>query len=439
MPISYLRINNYMRVENVEFDPKGGLNEITGANGAGKTSTLSALATMGGKKEIAWKPIRDGAEEATIEIHVDGVGASTIRVIRKFWTDKNGKPAESLTVESADGARFPSPQNMMTSWLSAFTFDPLAFTRMDGKEQAEILKRFVPDFDFNAIDKKNREDFETRTDVNRSAKDLRARIGGILVPADTPDEPIDESALIEELQRAGDHNSDIEKRRANRQALQRDIERRGEDVGRARTQIEELKQKIAVIDESILADEGWISEQKARLAKAGELPAPIDQSDITAKINAARTINAHVTRKIERADLTKKVDATEAESVALTAAMDARKKEKAEAVRKAKMPVDGLEFGEDMVLFNGQPLDQASQAEKIRVSVAIAAAMSPKLKVAIIKDGSLLDKKSWALLEQFAIEHDLQVFVETVDSTRPTAIVIEDGSIRQEQALEAAE
>ncbi|WP_164894988.1 hypothetical protein, partial [Mesorhizobium sp. M7A.F.Ca.AU.001.01.1.1] len=87
----------------------------------------------------------------------------------------------------------------------------------------------------------------------------------------------------------------------------------------------------------------------------------------------------------------------------------------------------------------GQPLDQASQAEKIRVSVAIAAAMSPKLKVAIIKDGSLLDKKSWALLEQFAIEHDLQVFVETVDSTRPTAIVIEDGSIRQEQALEAAE
>lgn len=439
MPISYLRINNYMRVENVEFDPNGGLNEITGANGAGKTSTLSALATMGGKKEIAWKPIRDGAEEATIEIHVDGVGSSTIRVIRKFWTDKNGKPAESLTVESADGARFPSPQNMMTSWLSAFTFDPLAFTRMEGKEQAEILKRFVPDFDFNAIDKKNREDFETRTDVNRSAKDLRARIGGILVPADTPDEPIDESALVEELQRAGDHNSDIEKRKANRQSLQRDIDQRADGVGRFHAKIEELKQQISAIEESITVDEGWISEQKTRLAKAGALPTPIDQSEITAKINAARTINVHVTRKIERADLIKKADAAEAESAALTAAMDARKKEKAEAVRKAKMPVDGLEFGEDMVLFNGQPLDQASQAEKIRVSVAIAAAMSPKLKVAIIKDGSLLDKKSWALLEQFAIEHDLQVFVETVDSTRPTAIVIEDGTIRQEQALEAAE
>jgi hypothetical protein len=130
----------------------------------------------------------------------------------------------------------------------------------------------------------------------------------------------------------------------------------------------------------------------------------------------------------------------QADADALTGELKKHADAKTAAIKGAKMPVEGLSFDEQgMVIFNGQPLDQASQAEKIRVSVAIAASLSPKLKVAIVKDGSLLDKKSWALLGKYAEENGLQVFAETVDSSRPTAIVIEDGRVRAEVQKVAAE
>jgi hypothetical protein len=74
------------------------------------------------------------------------------------------------------------------------------------------------------------------------------------------------------------------------------------------------------------------------------------------------------------------------------------------------MPVEGLGFADSedgpFVTLGAEPFDQASQAQKIRVSVAIAAAMNPKLRVARILDGSLLDARSWAALEDYAATHD---------------------------------
>ena len=56
-----------------------------------------------------------------------------------------------------------------------------------------------------------------------------------------------------------------------------------------------------------------------------------------------------------KADLQAKADAAEAEAKALTAKLEQIDKEKNAAIAKAAMPVEGLGFGEDVVMFDGFP------------------------------------------------------------------------------------
>jgi len=106
-----------------------------------------------------------------------------------------------------------------------------------------------------------------------------------------------------------------------------------------------------------------------------------------------------------------------------------RTKQRNDAIAAAKMPVEGLGFGDGEVTYNGHPFAQASGAEQLRVSVAIAMAGNPKLRVLRIKDGSLLDSKSLALLEEMADLNDFQVWIESVDESGTVGIVMEDGAV----------
>ena len=72
----------------------------------------------------------------------------------------------------------------------------------------------------------------------------------------------------------------------------------------------------------------------------------------------------------------------------------------------------GLALGNGEVLLNGLPLSQASGAEQLRLSMAIAMAGNPKLRVLRIKEGSLLDDDNLALLRDrrlsALLHHDLE-------------------------------
>lgn len=431
-----LESENIKRLKAVAIEPGGNVIEITGKNGAGKTSVLDSLfwALTGKTASKQPSPIRSGEEKATITLDL-----GSLTVTRKFLAQEDGSYSTSLAVETDDGARFQKPQNTLDALVGSLTMDPLEFTRMKPSDQFDALRRFVPGFDFDKNAADNDKDFKARTDVNRRAKETRAQAAGIVVATGTPDEPIDETALIEELQGAGTHNSDIEKRKANREALQREINRRAQELPKQREQIEDLKRQIAAHEAHIATEEKWISEQEERLAKAGELPAPIDQSEITAKIAAARVTNGAVAAKKKCLELLDAAEKLEQESSALTKAMADRDAEKAKAIAGAKMPVDGIGFGDGIITLNGHPFDQASAAEQLRASIALAMAANPRLRIILVRDGSLLDNDSMQIIAEMAEKHDVQIWMETVASGRAGAIVIEDGLIRQEQALEAAE
>ena len=162
-------------------------------------------------------------------------------------------------------------------------------------------------------------------------------------------------------------------------------------------------------------------------------PAPIELSSIRASLDAAKVTNAaadlYRRTKVQKAELAAEAARLDAESEALTKRMADRQKQKLNALASAKMPVEGLSFCNGVVTYNGLPYDQASDAERLRVSVAIAMATNPKLRVILVRNGSLLDEKGIRMLADLAQEKDYQIWLERVDSTGKVGVVLVDGEV----------
>ena len=56
-------------------------------------------------------------------------------------------------------------------------------------------------------------------------------------------------------------------------------------------------------------------------------------------------------------------------------------------------------------------------------------ALNPKLRVLMIKDGSLLDADSLQAIRDQVAEGDFQLWLEIVNPDDPTAVIIEDGQV----------
>lgn len=467
MKIVSLMAENFKRLVAVEITPTGNVVQITGKNANGKSSCLDAISVaLEGLDVCPGEPIRKGEKKSQIRVKLGGERELT--VTRKFARKEEGGYTSSLTVESADGAMFKSPQKLLDELLGELAFDPLEFTRMKSGEQYDAMRSFVPGVDFNLIDAQNLADYNRRTEVNRQVKQSEAAADMIIVPADTPVEPIDEAALADELKAAGVLNADVERRKGLRAQAAKDVAGYREQAKLAldaiAPEIEEINQRLntalaeidaqiavltkkreALLDQSdpdFQAVEKKLRDQaatftrtaddlQARIDGAEALPAIVDTDAITERMSKARIINANVERARQRAAHNATAAKYLAESKALTDAIDARTAAKDQAIANAKMPVPGLGFGAGEVLLNGVPFAQASSAEQLRTSCAIAMAKNPTLRVCFIRDGSLLDEEGMRLIAEMAEQLQFQIFVEKVDSTGKIGFVIEDGQVRQ--------
>lgn len=430
--IGSLQIENFMRISAAYIEPNGNLIEITGKNGAGKSSILNAIwSLIDGKSAIPKQPIRKGTEKAVIRADL-----GDLIVTRKFNAKDDDEYTTSLTVEAADGARYPKQQDILNSIKGALSFDPLAVLEMTPAQQFETFRKFVPEIDFDKIEGLNRRDFEERTNVNRRAKELRAQAAGLQIPENPPTERVDDSALVDALQKAGEHNAAIERESSQRDQKKMRAATLREQASGQRAHAERLRLQAEDAEKAAEVFDGDAAAIERELSEAPPLPEAINTALARERINRAQEQNVIFDRLQTRRKLEETAAEFEAKSAELTTAIETRADQMRAEIEAADMPVKGISLADGVVTFNGLPFDQASRAEQLRVSVAIAAALNPKLKMALVRDGSLLDGESWSLLKELADQFDFQVFIETVESQRPGAIVIEDGHIKLAEAAE---
>jgi hypothetical protein len=287
----------------------------------------------------------------------------------------------------------------------------------------------------------NKGDFDKRTDVNRRAKEARAAASVIVVPEVIP-EKIDTGALVAELSGATAREGEISAH--NRRAAE--LRKRLDDAGaRGKANADErtrLANRILELEAEFRGIEAEAEQLAAEVEAFPMPPVRIDTAAVAAQLNEAQAANQKVDeilKNVEKRGTMEKLAASlEAESEQLTLRIEARNKQKNEAIAAAKMPVEGIGFGDGEILLNGVPFSQASSAEQLRTSVAIAAAMNSKLKVIHIRDGSLLDDDSMAWVAKFAKDNGLQVWVEVVGTEKGDGILIEEGQVKASDSAERA-
>lgn len=413
------RGENVLRLSVVQVTPEGNLIIISGANKQGKTSVMNLLwMALGGKNAEPEKPIHNGKHTARIEVKI-GHGSDVKLIAERTFTDKGSY----LTVKGPEGGKFASPQKILDGLMGAIGFDPLSFMDMDAKQQFALLRSLVKlEVDIEALDRRRGMLFEQRTGVNRDLASAKARAAAIVVP-DLPDEAPDVDGLAAQLAEAGRHNTDIA-------GKLREIDNETARLRSMETSLEDLKRSIEV-------QETQTAEQRTRLdALLGGPPLlTINTDDLVTAITAAKPVLDGFAARDRKIDADAEVTTCERSASDLTDLIQVIDAQKLKALSTAKMPIDGLSFDNGAVIFNGEPLSQASGAEQLQVSLAIGAALNPQLPVLLCRDGSRLDKASRAQVAKFAEERGLQVFLELVDESGEVGIVIEDGHIKGQEKL----
>jgi len=416
---------NIKRLVAVEISPTGNLVQITGKNGQGKSSVLDAIWwALASAKHIQAIPIREGATEARIRLDL-----GELIVTRKFRLQDDGSYTTSLTVENAQGAKFPSPQSVLDGLLGALTFDPLAFARSDEKEKFKTLRKLLPGIDFEAVETANKEDFDLRTDINRKEKEAAASAATIILPPGDI-ETVDEQALLSQLSSAGAHNEKIIKLRTGRTQAKEDMDRFRKEATEAAERAARLRVEADAAEKARLDLTAQADALKEKLDTAKSLPEQIDTSAVATALENARKANSIVALRDRKRQFEDAAVELHKQSVNLTARINKRNSDTSAAIAAANLPVKGLTIVDGAVLLNEKPFDQASDAEQLRASLAIAMAMNPTLRVIRVRDGSLLDKDSLQIVREMCDAEDYQVWMECVDTSGKVGFVLENGHVR---------
>ena len=239
--------------------------------------------------------------------------------------------------------------------------------------------------------------------------------------------------LIAQVQEASQARMTSQRERDDRQRIQNRIDAKRAEVDALRTKAMALQEEIKVL--------------KAQVEAEPSTPEPEAYDASIETLNEAiRTAQTHnETIRVGQDALRKKAEletlATTKETAAqgLTESMAARQEAKEKALAGAKFPVPGLGLGEGIVTYNGVPLSQASSAEQLRISTALAMAANPKLKVVLIREGSLLDEQGLHLVAEMAQKNGFQCWVESVSNRKDIGICIEDGQVLVDNQVEDVE
>jgi DNA repair exonuclease SbcCD ATPase subunit len=435
MHIQKLTTENFMKVKfaEVNFDEEGNLIIVGGNNGQGKTSFLNSIEVLlNGAKSLPPEPLREGAESGRITAELkseEGDPYDDLIVERTIGADR--KTSLKIKSKSKKGVKYT--QSMLFEIIGKLAFDPLAFKNMEVKAQVEHLKKTF-DIDLSDLEKKFTESFEERTELNRDIKSLEAQFEAKEHHKDAPKEVVTVSQLSEDLEAARKHNKENQEKTDALRDLRGDLEELTEQKTQMIENVKKLKKELADFETDVKEQEKSEKTTAELITKAEKIVEKLEDEKLDVflkKIETAEEENDKVRSNTIRNDLETDIKTKTAVADGLTEKLDGLRTEKKDRLAAVDFPVEGLGFNANGVTFKDLPFEQASGAEQLKISVSIAIAANPKLKVFLIRDGSLLDKENVKMIAKMAEDFGCQVLIEMVGEESGMTIVFEDGLIKE--------
>jgi DNA repair exonuclease SbcCD ATPase subunit len=411
MRIIQFHSENVKRVKAIDITPQDDVIILSGLNGEGKTSVLDSI-WLALQYRLASKgnpdPLRVGQKNGVVTIDI-----GDYIVTRRFTPG-----GTTLEIRKPNGDKVARPQQVLDGLIGELSFDPWEFARKKEKEQREMLadvlyKITQGQLDLANFDARFEEAKEQRKEVKKEFQRLTTLLTQMRPP--TQEDPTDEIAVTD-LTNAITQAITVQTK--TQQLSQRELE--------LNKRIEDLEKELS----SARAEKVNVVRQLEDMPEVPDVDfLKGELANIEARNRRAREVQQYNTLR----DGLKVVGD---ESTRLKDLMELISIEKAEALEKSPLPVKNLRITEEGIKIVNEedkevPFCQASAAQQLRVSLAIAMAANPKLRVIRIADGSLLDDISMGVVRSMAKDKDFQVWIEYAsrnDQDR-MGVYIEDGSV----------
>jgi DNA repair exonuclease SbcCD ATPase subunit len=443
MKLKHIKIRSILGIDSLDAPVSGQFIRIEGDNGVGKSSILKAIAAAVGRGDQA-ELIRRGASSGEVCLVFDTGHELTAKI---------GEKGTKRTVKTPDGGIITASQGWIERLLNPASFNPVRFIEADDDGRLEQLLKVAklslrvvdveaalgtrpappwlyegsPDVSepVKAIERLTREMYDTRTGINRSAKDKRSHVLELerTLPASSLTTPPNAAALREELD--GIRNQAAAERKAIEDAAANSRNQINADAARAEREAAEeyqarlkaiLSKKATDLAEVNRAERDGLTSLQARLGpRAEELREQVGKAEAEAKEHArAETTRSIITRTRAEADR------LESESKELTQALERLDALRAKVL--SSLPVPGLEIREGKLLYNGIPFQTLNSARQVKAAMELAAASAGELGLIQLDGFERLGRKLREQIEAWARASKAQFFVTRVVDDAPLSI-----------------
>lgn len=435
MKITKIKIKNLFGIK--EYEAGGESVELSGKNGAGKTSVIDAIRYALTNKSDREYIIRNGETEGEILIETD----SGLRINRKPRTQQ----ADYKSVKK-NGAEVGSPETFLKDIFTPLQLSPVEFVGMDkNKQNATVLDmieydwslqtikewfgELVPNIDYeqnilqvlNDIQAENGYYFQLRQDINRDIRNKKAIVEeiGQAIPEGYVAEKWENANLSDiytKIERIRKDNETIEKAKTiieNRDNKVRKFEadkeiaiaalnqetafRFGEiekDIIRLQEQIKALKVEKEGLEVK-KADKLQVIEQtfKANIAKYdAEIEeykpyADEELKDITGlqeQASNTERMKSHLNEYKRMINLQTEIESLNEKSSALTQKIEKARILPGEILETATIPIKGLSVKDGIPLISGLPISNLSDGEKLDLCIDVAIQKPNGLQIILI-------------------------------------------------------
>lgn len=479
MKISKIVIKDIYGISQVSLDGKSV--ELTGTNGAGKSSVLDAiklaLTNNSNRKTI----VRNGEKEGTIYIETD----TGLKIDRRKRTDKG----DYKSIKDISGNEINSPESFLKEIFTPLQLEPVEFLSMPEKEQNKLLLNLI-EFDrdkqeyitekfgqitwvdysnsileiLNEIQDKDGKFYLDREEINRNIRAGNAIISDIA--KNIPDQYDAEkwrnytlSDKYNELSKLKSYNEKIDRSKAYQEDYKNKIEKieaiekntlftieadKKAEKSIIEDKIKEHENEIKILQERLThLDSKYasvISETKSEtIAEKAKLEENIKVANEWAakekyntetlenELKIAEEMKGHLNEYDRMREKQAQVEKLSEQSQALTDKIELARRLPGEILETAKIPVNNLTVVDGIPLVNGLPINNLSEGEKLQLCVDVSLSNENNLKLILIDGTEKLSEENRNKLYEICKKHGLQIIASrTTDDNELKIIELED-------------
>ena len=410
----------------VEIDTTGAeILELTGDNGAGKSSILDAImiAILGTKSikranreypksEIIEKDKKTAIIKVTLESE-----ERTIKIQRTMEKTQTAGLVNKIEITDTSGQKIT--QKFLDSLINLIAIDPLALSNMTPAEQQEIIKEITGE---------NLEEHENKIqEIENRKNEYNKEITHKQNAAIELKEKMPKETLLNNTNYEQEINA-LQKQEQENQQIRTNIQQAEHELNTLQTQYKNNQNNINEINDEIkklIAKRESLTQQNETINIQGKQQQlqqlqqnkPQNTEEIQQKINKLYSDKEAQTetKRIQAQYETIKQELTNAKEKIQEIKQEKKDAEDAMAQTMQKMPINKMQFNRTKgIIIEEIPLIEMSTAEKINIGLKIAKKTNQQLQTIIIRDGSLLDNNLVKTIQEFAKENETLVLLETV-------------------------